>query len=92
MGQDAKEQTPPTKPKKKQIYNEAKKIGNRKWDAANLDRMSLALPKGMKEKITEYSREHGFKSVNDFMGEAIKMTMSTGMSKSESGTILFPDE
>ena len=31
-----------------QKYTEARKNGNRKWDAANLDRLSLALPKGKK--------------------------------------------
>ena len=90
MDQDVKEQANPTKPKKKQVYSEARKNGNRKWDAANLDRMSVALPKGMKEKITEYSRDHGFKSVNDFIGESIQMAMSKGMSKTENGNVLFP--
>ena len=32
-------------------YTEARKEGNRRWDAANLDRLSLALPKGKKAEI-----------------------------------------
>ena len=30
-------------------YTDAKRDGNRKWDAANLDRISIALPKGQKD-------------------------------------------
>lgn len=33
-----------------QKYTEARKAGNRKWDAANLDRISVAAPKGTKER------------------------------------------
>lgn len=32
-------------------YTEAKKEGNRKWDAANLDRISVAIPKGRKAEL-----------------------------------------
>ena len=38
-------------------YTDAKRDGNRKWDAANLDRISIALPKGQKD-IIKVDREH----------------------------------
>ncbi|MDO4175654.1 MAG: hypothetical protein Q4D42_12910 [Eubacteriales bacterium] len=34
-----------------QRYTEARKAGNRRWDAANLDRVSIAMPKGKKDEI-----------------------------------------
>ena len=34
-----------------QKYTEARKEGNRKWDTANLDRVSVAMPKGKKDII-----------------------------------------
>ena len=35
----------------KQKYTQARKEGNRRWDAANLDRISIAFPKGQRETI-----------------------------------------
>ena len=57
-----------------QKYTEARKNGNRKWDAANLDRLSLALPKGKKAEIQAHARAHG-ESVNAFISRAITETM-----------------
>ncbi len=57
-----------------QKYTEARKNGNRKWDAANLDRLSLALPKGKKAEIQAYAQAHG-ESVNAFISRAIETTM-----------------
>ena len=34
-----------------QKYTDARKEGNRKWDAANLDRVSIAMAKGKKDDI-----------------------------------------
>ena len=34
-----------------QKYTEARKEGNRKWDAANLDRVSIAMARGKKDEI-----------------------------------------
>lgn len=51
-------------------YTENKKKSNRKWDAANLDRLSLALPKGKKDIIKEHAASQG-ESVNSFIGRAI---------------------
>ena len=53
-----------------QKYTEARKAGNRKWDAANLDRLSIALPKGHKETIQAHAAARG-ESVNGFIGRAI---------------------
>ena len=41
-----------------QKYTEAKKEGNKRWDDKNLDRMSIALPKGKKDEIKEDQREN----------------------------------
>ena len=57
-----------------QKYTEARKEGNRKWDAANLDRLSLALPKGSRETIKAHATAHN-ESVNGFIGRAISETM-----------------
>ena len=55
-------------------YTEAKKEGNRRWDAANLDRLSIALPKGQREVIKAHAAARG-ESVNGFIGRAIDETM-----------------
>ena len=57
-----------------QRYTEARKEGNRKWDAANLDRLSIALPKGSKDKIKAHAVSMG-ESVNGFIGRAIDNQM-----------------
>ena len=46
-----------------QKYTEARKLGNRKWDAENLDRISIALPKGAKDTIKTHAAAMG-ESVN----------------------------
>lgn len=51
-------------------YTEAKKAGNRRWDAANLDRISVAMPKGKKEIIKTHAEARG-ESVNGFINRAI---------------------
>ena len=52
-------------------YTEKKKESNRKWDAANLDRISIALPKGQKELIKEAAAQNG-ESVNKFIARLIE--------------------
>lgn len=47
-------------------YTDAKKEGNRKWDAANLDRISIAIPKGRKELVKQAADQEG-ESVNKFI-------------------------
>ena len=57
-----------------QKYTEARKSGNKKWDAANLDRMSIALPKGSRDAIQAHSQAQG-ESGNGFIKRAIQETM-----------------
>ena len=42
-----------------QVYDERKKAWNRKWDAANLDRLSVAVPRGYKERLQARGAETG---------------------------------
>lgn len=51
-------------------YTDAKKEGNRKWDAANLDRISIAIPKGQKELIKKAAEQNN-ESVNKFLARLI---------------------
>lgn len=53
-----------------QKYTDARKEGNRRWDAANLDRLSIALPKGQKDIVKAHAASRG-ESVNAFIGRAI---------------------
>lgn len=52
-------------------YTEAQKKSARKWDATNLDRISIALPKGRKETIKAHAEAHS-ESVNGFINRAIQ--------------------
>ena len=58
----------------KQKYTEAKKNSNLKWDSANLDRLSIALPKGSRETIKAHAAEQG-ESTNAFIKRAIDCQM-----------------
>ncbi len=64
----------------KRKYTEGIKKSNRNWDAANLDRMSLALPKGSKDTIKAHAEAHN-ESVNGFIGRAISETMERDTSQ-----------
>lgn len=55
-------------------YTEKKKESNRRWDSENLDRVSLALPKGKKDTIKAHAEKMG-ESVNKFIARAIDETM-----------------
>lgn len=57
-----------------QKYTEARKEGNRRWDAANLDRISIAVPKGKKDAIKTHAENRG-ESVNAFITRAIDEAM-----------------
>ena len=57
-----------------QKYSEAQKQSARKWDAANLDRLSLALPKGSRETIKAHAAAQG-ESTNAFIKRAIDCQM-----------------
>ena len=51
-------------------YTEAQKKSAQKWDAANLDRVSVAMPKG-KQDIVKAHAEANSESVNGFINRAI---------------------
>ena len=51
-------------------YTEAQKKSAQKWDAANLDRVSVAMPKGKKDIIKTHAEAHS-ESVNGFINRAI---------------------
>ena len=60
--------------KPKQPYSEAKKRANQKWDSANLDRISVVIPKGEKEIIKAHAESKG-ESLNGFVVRAIHETI-----------------
>ena len=57
-----------------QKYTEARKEGNRRWDSENLDRLSVAMPKGKKAEIKAHADSQG-ESVNKFINRAINETI-----------------
>ena len=63
-------------------YTEAVKNANRAWDSNNLDRMSIALPKGSREIIKEHAAEMG-ESVNRFIQRAIQETIDRDKNSTE---------
>ena len=72
-------------------YTDARKENNRKWDAENLDRMSLALPKGQKERIQAAAAASGEKSVNSWISKAIEARL-TGATAQEAQTAQAPQQ
>lgn len=57
-----------------QKYTEARKEGNRKWDAANLDRISIAMAKGKKDEVKAAASAAG-ESMNQYIVTAIDQRM-----------------
>lgn len=51
-------------------YSEARKNANKNWDSKNLDRISVALPKGSKEALKAHAESTG-ETVNAFIKRAI---------------------
>lgn len=49
---------------------EKKKASNKKWDAANLDRMSFTVPKGQKATVQAAAAAAG-ESVNEYTQKAL---------------------
>lgn len=66
-----------------QKYTEARKAGNRKWDAANLDRISVAAPKGTKERWKAAAIAQD-KSLNQLIVEAVDNQISQDRRKGPS--------
>lgn len=67
-----------------QKYTEARKEGNRRWDAANLDRVSIAIPKGRKEVIKAAAAAAG-ESMNQYIITAVDERMERGQSTAADG-------
>lgn len=65
--------------------SEAQKKANQKWDSANLDRLSLAMPKGAKEAVKAFAAAHG-ESVNGFINRAIGEAMGESPQKPAGAT------
>ena len=57
-----------------QKYTDARKEGNRKWDAANLDRVSIAMPKGKKDDIKAAAAAVG-ESMNQYIINSVEQRM-----------------
>ena len=55
-------------------YTEKKRASNEKWNAANLDRISIIVAKGDKDIIKAHAESRG-ESINKFIGRAIKEQM-----------------
>ena len=51
-------------------YSEARKNANKNWDSKNLDRLSIALPKGSKDALKAHAESQG-ESINAFIKRAI---------------------
>ena len=51
-------------------YTEARKAANKNWDSKNLDRISVALPKGGKDALKAHAESAG-ESMNAFVIRAI---------------------
>lgn len=68
--------------------SDAQKKSAQKWDAANLDRMSLALPKGKKDVIKSAAAAVG-ESMNQYISGAIDLRLG-GVSGGDSVPLLSP--
>ena len=70
-----------------QPYTEARKEGNKKWDAKNLDRISIAIPKGRKATVEAHAQSKG-QSINGLVNALLRADM--GLSEAEWKAII-PD-
>lgn len=72
-------------------YTEARKNGNRQWDKANLDRVSIAMAKGRKDEIKAHAEARG-ESLNKFINRAIDETMQRDQANQAAGQALSEEE
>lgn len=63
-----------------QKYTEARKEGNKRWDEKNLDRVSVALPKGKKEEVKAAAAAAG-ESMNQYIAGAIDQRLERDKAK-----------
>ena len=52
-------------------YSDSRKRANQKWDAANIERFSVALPKGYKDALRKRASETG-ETVNGLLRRLIE--------------------
>ena len=60
--------------KRKRAYNEARKNANQKWDKEHIERVSVAIDTGDKEKVKAAAAAAG-ESVNQYIKTAIFQRM-----------------
>ena len=72
-------------------YTEARKENNRKWDTANLDRVSLAFPKGQKDTIKAAAALCG-ESVNAYILGAVRDKLEGRMVDAPAGVLQLSPE
>lgn len=65
-----------------QKYTEARKEGNKRWDAANLDRISIAMPKGKKDDVKAAASAAG-ESMNQYIINAVDQRMERDTKKED---------
>ena len=63
-------------------YTEAQKKSAKKWDAANLDRLSVAAPKGTKDRWKAAAKARG-QSLNQFIVDSVEADISIPHSAAE---------
>ena len=69
-------------------YSEARKNANKTWDSKNLDRISVALPKGSKDALKAHAESTG-ESMNAFISRAImEVTEMDNMHKAYQRSLL----
>lgn len=69
-------------------YSEARKNANKNWDSKNLDRISIAMPKGSKDALKAHAESTG-ESVNAFINRAImEVTEMDNMHKAYQRSLL----
>ncbi len=57
--------------------SERKRASNKKWDVANIERLSIAVPKGQRDEIKTAAAAAG-ESINKYIIEAIRARMDGG--------------
>ncbi len=63
-------------------YTENRKKNNQAWDAANLDRMSVAFPKGTKERIKAEATALN-ESLNQYIYKAVLLRLGDTLESKE---------
>lgn len=63
-----------------QKYTESRKNSNRAWDAKNLDRISIAAPKGTRDALKLAADQAG-KSVNQFIIDTLRPAWESALGR-----------